>query len=124
MVTAEIDDIDIFRLQAGRQRAEILFAWCQRVIENFGNATGIQRGLEGIRQTLTVSALVMNDGDLLVLKLGKNVFRRNFGLLVVPTASAENIGKATVRQARRGRRGGDHQDTVFSKHVRCRNGNA
>lgn len=52
MVTAEIDDIDIFRLQAGRQRAEILSPGCQRVIENFGNATGIQRGLEGIRQTL------------------------------------------------------------------------
>ncbi|QTK80831.1 hypothetical protein AT6N2_C3366 [Agrobacterium tumefaciens] len=124
VVTAKIDDIDIFRLQTSRQCAEILFTGCQGIIENLGDTAGIQRCFKGIRQTLAIGALVMNDRDLLVLEIGENVFRCNLGLLVVTTAGAEDIRQAAVGQARRSCRRRHHQHTVFGKDVRRRNGDA
>ncbi len=62
--------------------------------------------MKRVGETLAVSALVVDDGDALVLEMFENVFGGDFGLLVVPAAGAQNIGQAALGEVRRRGRSG------------------
>ncbi len=73
VVAAKVDDIDIFSLQACRQRAEILVAGGNGIVDDFLDATLVERCLEGVRQTFAIGALVVDDGNALVLQAFQDI---------------------------------------------------
>ncbi|MNT32690.1 hypothetical protein D3C72_1685860 [compost metagenome] len=117
MITAEVDDIDVFGLQAGDDGAEILVARIETFVDDFGDAACVDRALEAVGEALAVGGLVVEDGDALVLEVLDDIGSGDLGLLVVTAAGAQHVPEAAGGQVRRGCRRRHHQDAVFGEHV-------
>src|SRR3546814_20410666 len=88
---AEIDQIDAGRLHLRHQRRVILLARSDAFEHGLLHALGIQALPGFLGEALTVSGLVMQDGDLLALVLGQNVVTGEDALLIVKAADAEGV---------------------------------
>ncbi|EEY08382.1 predicted protein [Brucella pinnipedialis M163/99/10] len=66
----------------------------------------------------------MNDGDLRILEVVKNILTGNSALLIITAAGAECVPQPLLRILRIGRARRNFENTVFGIDLRSRNGNA
>ena len=93
---APVDDRDAGFLHLGDQRREVLVADVDAFIHDFGDAGGVHRLLGFVGKALAVRGLVVDDRDLGVLELLREIGAGNRALLVVAAAGAERVPQAAL----------------------------
>ncbi len=91
MVAADIDQIDLFELQARHDGIKILVALVVGLVQLFGDAGLVERLLGLVGETLAVGGLVVEDGDVLALVVLDDVLGGDQALLIVAAADARHV---------------------------------
>src|SRR6185437_16349396 len=91
MIAADIDDIDVLLFQSRDNGVEILVALIVGLVQLLGH-TGLVEGLLGlVCKTFAVSALVVEDRDVLALEVLRDVVAGDLALLIVTAADASHV---------------------------------
>ena len=112
MQAAPIDQGDAGVLHLGDQRREVLVADIDAFVHDFRQAGCVHRLLGLVGKALTVGGLVVDDGNLGVLEVGRNIGAGNAALLVIASAGAEHVPQAALGEFRIGRSRGHFDDVV------------
>ena len=111
VVTAVVNEVDVFFFQAGDQRGEIFLPGGNTVEEDDVGVSRFQPVLHRTRQPFAILLFVVNDGDALGLHRLKNVFCRRWPLGRVQPGSTHDVLITALGQLRIGRSRRDHQNT-------------
>ena len=121
---APVDDGHAGVFHLGDQRREVLVADVDALIHDFLEAIVVHRLLGLVGKALAVRGLVVENGNLAILVVVKNVLAGNRALLVVATARAEGVPVAALGELRVGRSRRDLKKAVFDVNVGRRDGDA
>ena len=120
VIAAVIDDIDVVELELGDERGEILVALIVGLVELLLHARGVERLLHLVGEAFAVGRLVVDDGDVLVLEILRQIAGGKAALLIVAAAGAECVPHAAVGEERIGRGRRDLQHVAVDIGVRGR----
>src|SRR4029078_6977865 len=110
MVAADIDQIDLFELQARDDGVKVLVALVVGFEHLLGDAGLVERLLGLVGTALTVGGLVVQDGNVLALVVLGNVVGGDNALLIVTAADARHVPALALGEqlSGRGRRNLQH----------------
>src|SRR5882762_8948551 len=98
MVATDVDQIDVVTLQARYDGGKILVALVVGLKHLFGDASLVERLFGLVGKAFAVAGLVIEDRDVLVLVVLRDVCAGNAALLIVAAANACHVPEAPVSE--------------------------